>query len=89
VLDAAGLDDAARPAIAVRAGYPETAFAESAGSSGQYRIRYFSPKAEAAFCRHATIATAVATAVATAERDGPGLPRFDIIFYHPNISEGN
>jgi predicted PhzF superfamily epimerase YddE/YHI9 len=50
VLDAAGLDDAARLAIAVRVGYSETAFAESAGSSGQYRIRYFSPKAEAAFC---------------------------------------
>ena len=75
VLDAAGLDDAARLANAVRADYSETAFAESAGSSGQHRIRYFSPKAEAAFCRHATIATAVATA----ERDGPRLPRFDTL----------
>jgi PhzF family phenazine biosynthesis protein len=75
VLDAAGLDDATRLAIAVRVGYSETAFAEAAGSSGQYRIRYFSPKAEVAFCGHATIATAVAIA----ERDGPGLLRFDTL----------
>ena len=72
VLDAAGLDDAARLAIAVRVGYSETAFAESAGSSGQYRIRYFSPKAEVAFCGHATIATAVAIAgPVLAEDPGP------------------
>jgi PhzF family phenazine biosynthesis protein len=75
VLDAAGLDDSARLAIAARVGYSETAFAEAAGGAGQYRIRYFSPKAEVAFCGHATIAAAVAIA----ERDGPGLLRFDTL----------
>ena len=40
VLDAAGLDDSARLAIAARVGYSETAFAEAAGGAGQYRIRY-------------------------------------------------
>jgi PhzF family phenazine biosynthesis protein len=73
VLDAAGLDDAARLAVAARVGYSETAFAQAAGGSGQYRIRYFSPKAEVAFCGHATIAAAVAIA----ERDGPGPLVFD------------
>ena len=34
----------------------------------QHRLRYFSPLAEVAFCGHAT----VATAVALADRDGPG-----------------
>jgi PhzF family phenazine biosynthesis protein len=75
VLDAAGLDDSARLAIAARVGYSETAFAEAAGGAGQYRIRYFSPKAEVAFCGHATIAATVAIA----GRDGPGLLRFDTL----------
>jgi PhzF family phenazine biosynthesis protein len=75
VLDAAGLDDAARLAVAARVGYSETAFVTAAGDSGHYRIRYFSPKSEVAFCGHATIATAVAIA----ERDGPGLLRFDTL----------
>ncbi|MCQ8829745.1 PhzF family phenazine biosynthesis protein [Streptomyces malaysiensis] len=39
----------------------------------RYRLRYFSPLAEVAFCGHATIATAVALA----ERDGPGELVFD------------
>jgi predicted PhzF superfamily epimerase YddE/YHI9 len=75
VLDSAGLDEAARLAVAARVGYSETAFAETAGGRGQYRIRYFSPKSEVAFCGHATIATAVAIA----GRDGPGLLRFDTL----------
>jgi len=75
VLDAAGLDEAARLAIAARIGYSETAFAEAAGGAGQYRVRYFSPRAEVAFCGHATIAAAVAIA----ERDGPGLLHFDTL----------
>ena len=75
VLDAAGLDEAARLAMAARVGYSETAFVEAAGGGGQYRIRYFSPKSEVAFCGHATIATAVAIA----ERDGPGLLHFDTL----------
>jgi PhzF family phenazine biosynthesis protein len=75
VLDAAGLDQAARLVMAARVGYSETAFVEAAGGRGQYRIRYFSPKSEVAFCGHATIATAVAIA----ERDGPGLLHFDTL----------
>ncbi len=69
VLDAAGLDDGARLALAAQVGYSETAFVQAADADGQYRVRYFSPQAEVAFCGHATIATAVAIA----ERDGPGL----------------
>ena len=43
-------------------GYSETAFVEAQGSRGQYRVRYFSPQAEVAFCGHATTAAAVAIA---------------------------
>ncbi|MFF4306286.1 PhzF family phenazine biosynthesis protein [Streptomyces sp. NPDC001601] len=86
VLDATGLDDAAMLAIAAELGYSESAFltAPPAGLGGgdkdgdgdgggegagrAYTIRYFSPKAEVPFCGHATIATAVALA----ERTGPG-----------------
>lgn len=63
VLDASDLDDAAMQAIAAEVGYSETAFV-----TGKYQVRYFSPKAEVPFCGHAT----VATAVALAERIGPG-----------------
>src|SRR3954469_14500417 len=62
VLDAAGLSDAEMLAIAADVGYSETAFVDGED------IRYFSPLAEVPFCGHAT----VATAVALAERDGPG-----------------
>ncbi|MFK0282258.1 PhzF family phenazine biosynthesis protein [Streptomyces sp. NPDC090499] len=78
VLDATGLDDAAMLAVAAELGYSESAFltAPPAGLGGgdgdgdgrAYTIRYFSPKAEVPFCGHATIATAVALA----ERTGPG-----------------
>ncbi|MFJ9563311.1 PhzF family phenazine biosynthesis protein [Streptomyces fuscichromogenes] len=74
VLDAAGLDDADMLAIAAELGYSESAFltAPPEGLGGRdgraYTIRYFSPKAEVPFCGHATIATAVALA----ERTGPG-----------------
>ncbi|MFC9918196.1 PhzF family phenazine biosynthesis protein [Agromyces binzhouensis] len=71
VLDAAALDDAAMLAVAGEVGYAETAFV--AGGDGEVRgIRYFSPVAEVPFCGHAT----VATAVAVAEREGPGRIRF-------------
>ncbi|MBP8539455.1 PhzF family phenazine biosynthesis isomerase [Streptomyces sp. MK37H] len=76
VLDAAALadDDAAMTAIAARVGYSETAFiTERDEAARRYRLRYFSPLAEVAFCGHATIATAVALA----ERDGPGELVFD------------
>lgn len=78
VLDAAGLDDAAMLAIAARLGYSESAFltrppGEPDGASGRaFTVRYFSPRAEVPFCGHATIASAVALA----ERIGPG----DLLF---------
>ncbi|WAZ26200.1 PhzF family phenazine biosynthesis protein [Streptomyces cinnabarinus] len=74
VLDATGLDDHDMLAIAADLGYSESAFLteEPEGIDGQrgraYRVRYFSPKAEVPFCGHAT----VATAIALAERIGPG-----------------
>ncbi|MEU4730605.1 PhzF family phenazine biosynthesis isomerase [Streptomyces sp. NPDC023588] len=74
VLDAAGLDDAAMLEIAAALGYSETAFLTAppeglGGPEGRsFTVRYFSPKAEVSFCGHAT----VATAVALAERTGPG-----------------
>jgi PhzF family phenazine biosynthesis protein len=67
VLDARGLDDAAMQAIAADVGYSETAFL-TGETDGTHQVRYFSPKAEVPFCGHAT----VATAVALAERIGPG-----------------
>jgi PhzF family phenazine biosynthesis protein len=62
VLDAAGLSEERMLGIAAEVGYSETAFLDGDD------IRYFSPLAEVPFCGHATIATAVALA----ERDGPG-----------------
>ena len=82
VLDAGSLDDAAMLAIAARVGYSETAFLTAPDAAHdathdepgrRYRMRFFSPRAEVAFCGHAT----VATAVALAERDGPGELVFD------------
>lgn len=77
VLDAAGLDDGRMLAIAAELGYSESAFltpppAGLGEPGGAFTIRYFSPKAEVPFCGHAT----VATAVALAERTGPG----DLVF---------
>ncbi|MEU9378691.1 PhzF family phenazine biosynthesis isomerase [Streptomyces sp. NPDC048255] len=74
VLDAAGLTEEAMLGIAAELGYSETAFltAPPEGLGGEpgraFTVRYFSPKAEVPFCGHAT----VATAVALAERIGPG-----------------
>ncbi|MFI5676504.1 PhzF family phenazine biosynthesis protein [Streptomyces cellulosae] len=74
VLDASALDDADMLAIAAELGYSESAFLtappEGLGGLGEraYTIRFFSPKAEVSFCGHAT----VATALALAERTGPG-----------------
>ncbi|MFI0775739.1 PhzF family phenazine biosynthesis isomerase [Streptomyces sp. NPDC021212] len=74
VLDAGSLDDAAMTAIAARVGYSETAFLTAHDEPRRrYRMRFFSPRAEVPFCGHAT----VATAVALAERDGPGELVFD------------
>ncbi|MEW1773056.1 PhzF family phenazine biosynthesis isomerase [Streptomyces sp. NPDC086777] len=74
VLDASGLDDAGMLAVAAELGYSESAFLTAPpaglddGNGRAYTIRYFSPRAEVPFCGHAT----VATAVALAERTGPG-----------------
>ncbi|WP_431044715.1 PhzF family phenazine biosynthesis protein [Streptomyces sp. P1-3] len=73
VLDAGGLDDQTRLAIAAEVGYSESAFLSAAPEGlGEpdraYTLRFFSPLAEVSFCGHAT----VATAVALAERVGPG-----------------
>ncbi|MFE2723608.1 PhzF family phenazine biosynthesis protein [Kitasatospora sp. NPDC059327] len=76
VLDAAGLSAERMLAIAAEVGYSETAFlvpdaaaAAVAGRAGAgYAVRYFSPLLEVPFCGHAT----VASAVALAERSGPG-----------------
>lgn len=62
-LDATGATDAEMLAAAAEVGYSETAFLFPDGT-----VRYFSPLAEVPFCGHATIATAVAHA----ERHGPG-----------------
>src|SRR5215216_6883523 len=62
VLDADGMSAERMLAIAAELGYSESAFV--VGDD----IRYFSPLAEVPFCGHATIATAVALA----DRDGPG-----------------
>ncbi|MEU8842900.1 PhzF family phenazine biosynthesis isomerase [Streptomyces roseus] len=81
VLDASGLDDARMLEIAADLGYSETAFLTAppeglGGAEGRaFTVRYFSPKAEVPFCGHAT----VATAVALAERIGPG----ELVFATP------
>ncbi|WP_432005046.1 PhzF family phenazine biosynthesis protein [Streptomyces parvus] len=72
VLDASGLDEERMLAIAAELGYSESAFLTERTGEGAYTIRYFSPKAEVPFCGHAT----VATALALAERDGPGALEF-------------
>jgi PhzF family phenazine biosynthesis protein len=50
--------------IAAEVGYSETAFLapDGSGEPGRYRVRYFSPLAEVAFCGHATVAAGVALA---------------------------
>jgi PhzF family phenazine biosynthesis protein len=69
VLDAGSLSEPQMLAIAAAIGYSETAFVVPAGA--EPTLRFFSPVAEVAFCGHATIATAVALA----ERRGPGIVR--------------
>ncbi|MFF8371657.1 PhzF family phenazine biosynthesis protein [Streptomyces lydicus] len=74
VLDAAALDDARMLALAADVGYSETAFVTAHDHAARrYRLRYFSPLAEVAFCGHATVATAVALAT----RAGTGELVFD------------
>lgn len=72
VLDASGLDEPTMQRIAADVDYAETAFVTGTTDDGARTVRYFSPIAEVPFCGHAT----VATAVAIAEREGPGTLRF-------------
>ena len=67
VLDSDGLDPGQMQAIASALAYSETAFLRRRDDDA-YDVRYFSPQAEVPFCGHATIASAVALA----ERIGPG-----------------
>ncbi|MEZ0449923.1 PhzF family phenazine biosynthesis protein [Cellulomonas sp. ICMP 17802] len=61
VLDAEGLTDADMLEIAAGLGYSETAFL-TAIEPDAARVRYFTPRAEIAFCGHATVASGVALA---------------------------
>ena len=72
VLDASGLDEPTMQRIAADVDYAETAFVTGTTDDGARTVRYFSPIAEVPFCGHAT----VATAIAIAEREGPGTLRF-------------
>lgn len=56
VLDARSLSDSDMLAIAAEVGYSETAFVLPVVDSAAFRVRYFSPRAEVAFCGHATVA---------------------------------
>lgn len=73
VLDARGLDAAARLGIAAQLGYSESAFVEPGSAPREHKVQFFSPLAEVPFCGHAT----VATAVALADRDGAGRLELD------------
>lgn len=71
VLDAGPTDAATMLAVAAEVGYSETAFLlppDPGTAADERRIRYFAPSTEVDFCGHATIATAVAVA----DREGPG-----------------
>ena len=69
VPDASGLDAAQMQRIAAEVGFSETAFlVPDAADPRHLTVRYFSALAEVPFCGHATIASAVALA----ERNGPG-----------------
>jgi PhzF family phenazine biosynthesis protein len=62
VLDAGSLSPPDMQEIARVVGFSETAFLSPASSPGHRVVRYFSPRAEVAFCGHATVAAAVAHA---------------------------
>ena len=66
VLDARGMSTEQMLATAAEVGFSETAFLVP--GENRFAVRYFSPRAEVSFCGHASIASAVAWA----ERHGPG-----------------
>ena len=61
VLNAEGLTDARMVEVAAELGYSETAFLTEI-TPASARVRFFTPRAEIAFCGHATIASGVALA---------------------------
>ncbi|MFC4615141.1 PhzF family phenazine biosynthesis protein [Cellulomonas algicola] len=61
VLDAESLDDADMLRIAAELGFSETAFLTGIERAAA-RVRYFTPRAEIAFCGHATVASGVVLA---------------------------
>lgn len=65
VLDASTMAEEEMLATAARLGHSESAFAIPLDGDRRYRVRYFSPLAEVAFCGHATIAAAAALADVT------------------------
>ena len=71
VLDARGMTAEQMRATAAEVGFSETAFLLPL--EDRLAVRYFSPRAEVSFCGHPTIASAVAWA----ERHGPGRLRLD------------
>jgi PhzF family phenazine biosynthesis protein len=71
VLDARGMTTEQMLATAAEVGFSETAFLVP--REDRLAVRYFSPRAEVSFCGHATIASAVAWA----QRHGPGRLAFD------------
>ena len=77
VIDAEELNDADMLGIAAELGFSETAFL-TAITPESARIRYFTPRAEIAFCGHATIASGVALA-----RRGAG----PVVFLATNAGE--
>lgn len=65
--------------VATQVGYSETVFACPNGD-GSWRVRYYSPEAEVAFCGHATIALGAALG----QEIGPGV--YPLALAHDNIS---
>lgn len=58
VLDAEGLSEERMRTIAAEMNLSETCFLWPAGGAADYRLRWFTPRTEVAFCGHGTVATA-------------------------------
>lgn len=72
-------DATAMQLVAREVGYSETVFAVPQ-TGGGWRVRYFSPEAEVAFCGHATIALGVALS------DRLGMGRYPLVLNHAEIA---
>ena len=78
MIRAAMPDEQAMQRIAAELGYSETVFAAPAGDG--WRVRYFSPEGEVAFCGHATIALGAVLA----QQNGDGI--FSLITNHARVT---